>query len=693
MTDRGRDRAVLVLAALAALAVYLTAHLLFPHHSTNHDEAVYLQQAALLLDGQLALHPPVATSFRPWFFYTDGPALYPKYTPVPAAVFAIGAWLGDARLALGAVGAAVVGLSMVLVRDVFDRRTAILTGVFVVASPLFLINTAVFLPYAPTLAFELAFAVAYFRADRSGSHRWAAAAGVAIGIAFFARPFTAVLFSAPFVVHALWTLRSLDPRPPPVTTAAFGMGGVVVALAYNGAVVGDPLVFPYEAFAPRDGLGFGRREILGYSRQYTPRLALRANAEVVTVFFTRWVVAGLVGTVLAAVGLVALIGRGWRRPSAVGDGGHTTPDTRGYQLVLAVLLLSVIGGNILFWGNLNILGRLSIPSDGLIRYLGPYYHFDLVVPVAAFAAHGVRALVGRTRRAIRDRMDPSRARVTTAAFVAATGLVVAGSAGGVLAVPVGDNADTSRQLAAAYEPFQDRPLDGALVFLPTPYGPWLNHPFQKLRNDPGYDGATVYALRERQFEVVDAFPNRTYYRYVYRGRWAPTTGDSVVGGLQRVDLHRGERVAVTMAIEVPASAESVTFELSTDQGRTYYVPAQLREDTNVTIVLANDTARLTGAGVAPTGGAASGIRVGARDTVELRAFVDFGTGGFDYRLVTPVARDDGSIRTLTPYTEVCFDLRNCGGEAASLPGETPGASIETSTRTASPARVRPGGGS
>ncbi|HKJ58060.1 MAG TPA: glycosyltransferase family 39 protein, partial [Halobacteriales archaeon] len=282
-----------------AIGVYV-----FPYLSVNHDEAVYLQQAAMLLEGQLYLRPPVPEAFRPWFFVRDGAAFYPKYAPVPAAMFATGELVGSARVALAVLAAAATWLTYAVVAEVFDRRRGLLAAAFLVASPLFLIQSAVFLPYLPTAVLNLLFAFAYLRADRTRSHRWAAVAGAAIGLAFFARPYTAVLFAAPFAVHALWTFRTPD-RPTVLrqsVTAVLGLAGVAVTLSYNALLTGSPFVFPYEAFAPLDGLGFGRRALLGYSVEYTPGLALRANAEVLWTLFARWVAAGPLGTGLAALG-------------------------------------------------------------------------------------------------------------------------------------------------------------------------------------------------------------------------------------------------------------------------------------------------------------------------------------------------------------------------------------------------------
>ena len=175
------------LAAVAGGAVLAVAVALFPYHSLNHDEGVYLQQASMLLDGQLFLRPPVDGAFRPWFFVESERGLYPKYGPVPAAVFAVGMALGEPRLSLAVVAAASTALVVALGRRAFDRPTGLAAGGLLVAAPTFLFTSSVFLPYAPTFCLNLAFAAAYVRGCRERSVAWAAAAGLASGLAFFAR--------------------------------------------------------------------------------------------------------------------------------------------------------------------------------------------------------------------------------------------------------------------------------------------------------------------------------------------------------------------------------------------------------------------------------------------------------------------------------------------------------------------------
>ncbi|NHN58709.1 MULTISPECIES: glycosyltransferase family 39 protein [Halorussus] len=689
--DRRRFRLlVTALAALAGAVVFLVATELFPYHTVNHDEGVYLQQAAMLLEGQLSLSPPVPESFRPWFFVRDGGRLYPKYAPVAAAMFAVGELLGGYRLSLALIAAGSVALTAAVAAEAFDRRTGLLAGAFLLASPLFLIDASVFLPYAPMTFWNLVFALAYFKSARSETwdagnrrtHGYALLAGLAIGAAFFARPYTAVLFAAPFVVHALfalWTGPSADRLTRLSLTALGGLAGVGAALGYNAAMTGSALTFPYQAFAPEDGLGFGHRQLLGYERTYTPALALRANAEVVRLLFTEWVVGGAVGTLLAAVGVGVFLGR---------VDFDRTPDFTDAQAraVLAGLFFTVVAGNVYFWGNLNVLGDLSAPGDGLVATLGPYYHFDLLVPTAAFAARGaLLALDGVDSVAVRRFGDPNRARWLTAGAALVGVVLLAAATAGVLAPTVSENADITREYRQAYQPFDDRQLSDAVVFLPTPYGDWLNHPFQHLRNEPGFGGETVYAASDGpdDLAVVAAYPDRTHYRYVYRGEWAPGSGDPVEPALRRVRAVRGERVTANATLGIPDYATDVSARLSTGDEVAYYAFDGTPSNLSVSLRVANGTARLAGPSVAPVGENAS-VPVAREDTVVAQVFVGRTAGGFSYRLELPVRRANGTVAALSPVREACVVPANCNGAAAYVANAVPeGVRMETSLRAAS----------
>jgi hypothetical protein len=662
--------AAVALAVVAAVASWTISTAVFPYHSTNHDEAVYLQQAAMLLEGQLFLQPPVEGAFRPWFFVESERGLYSKYAPPVAGVFALGELAGAYRYALPAVSAANVALLYGVVREAWDHRTATVAAVALLASPLFLVHSGVFLPYAPTTTLNLAFALAYFRAERTGSVGWAALGGLSIGVAFFARPYTAVLFAAPFIGHAVWTLREpleafVDERTvTPVVgrraaTAGLGLLGVATTLGYNAVVTGDPLLFPYQAFAPMDGLGFGHREILGYEQHYTLWLALRSNAEVVGTFLLDWAPFGAAGSLLAAAGLFVTRFRGWT----------------AQRSLVAGVGASVVVGNLAFWGNRNVLGGLADHSDGLITNLGPYYHYDLLLPACAFAAVGLLAGVDWIRARAGSRFDGRRAAAVAVAVVLVASAVLGSSAAVATDAKLEANAGPTEHYEAAYEPFEPEPPENAVVFVPDPYGDWLNHPFQALRNDPGFDGDTVYALGDHAAEVAGEYPNRRLYRYSYRGTWTPGAGDPVEPVLREVEVASGETLSVDAGFGLPSWAAGATVTLVSGDNRAFYTlpDAATRESATLSLVVADGQVVLEGVPTASGEQSNADPGVPLDGDVAVEVFVDGGYGaGFTYRVGVPVAVVSDGYRSMTPSLELCTDLRACGGAATYVEGAGPG---------------------
>jgi hypothetical protein len=672
-----------LLAVSTGIAVFVLASTVFEYHSTNHDEAVYLQQAAMLLEGQLELAAgPLADAFRPWFFVDDGGSLYPKYSPVPAALYAISmAFAGEPRVTLAVVAGANTGLVYLLGAAVADRRVGVVAALLFALSPMMLLTSATFLPYAPTTLFNLVFAVAYLRGHRTGARRWAVVAGVATGLAFFARPYTAVLFALPFVAHAGYTVLTalsrdgLRPLPDPAVrqalTAVFGLGFVALTLAYNARLTGDPLLFPYEAFAPMDGPGFGRRRILGHSIEYTPGVALEANGYVLWYLLTRWIAGGLLGAGLALTGVGVLL-TAWRRQSA-GDAGESSTDggssteselgcTPGF--LLAGLFVTVPLGNLFFWGNYNVLATLSDPTNGLVSQFGPFYHFDLLAPIAVFGALALVAGCRRFAPALASGLGGRPARASLVGLVAT--LLLVGAVSTVLvATPLERNAAHTEKYEQAYEPIESATFENDLVFVPTPYGDWQNHPFQVLRNDPEFDGPVVYALDREpagDFEVIDAYPDRDVHRYTYRGEWTPDADERVQPKLEPLSVRRGETLDAEAVVGVPDNVASAQVRLLTESDdRIGYNIPDPGETVTVSWSLDADGATLTQV--------SESVSLAETDTAVLRITLVQPDGStLTYRQEATVRTTGDTVEVVwPPERTVCPLTTDCGRDGTYLP--------------------------
>jgi hypothetical protein len=721
----------LALALLAGVVVFVLASDLFAYHSVNDDEGVYLLQAAMLLDGQLFLRPgEFGLAVRPWFFVVDettavadagavgGPGsadlrLYSKYSPGAPAIFALGKLAGDVHLALAGVASGTTYLTYRLTADFTDRATGLVAGLLLVGTPLFLITSSVFLSYAPATVLNLAFAVCYVRAVRRRDLGWALAAGIAVGLAFFTRQYTAVLFALPFIAHRLWALwrarrvwrsepsgrsgggvgrglatnRVRETLLLSLAVALPGLVFVALTLGYNAVVTGDPLTFPYKAFGPEDGIGFGERELLGYDRDYTPALAASATVALLAELGGEWTAAAPLGTGLALVGggwflWSAVIGSG--REIGAGENPDPAPDhlpNRTLGLLILGLVPTVVLGNAYFWGTLNGL------TNGLIDLLGPYYHFDLLLPLSAF---GAVALVRgwRTLRAtLHSRFDRRTAVAGLLAVLLVSAPVLAVAESRAVGDPVSENRLRTENLATTYEPIRETEFDRAVVLTADPYGDWQQHPFQYLRNDPGFDGPVVYATEddpERDLRVLTA-TNRTPYRFTYQGAWtgATTPVESVLRELRVVS---GESVSAETTLGVPEGMRAVSIRLVSEDGSARYETLRVGNGSNETGSVGDRNAitvawRLTPDAVQVTnvppasdpGSVGVPTPPGASEVELIVTFVDGAGGSVTYRQTVTVGAPEAdagasgeterSVEAIwPPETVVCELQTDCGSE-------------------------------
>ncbi|ELZ74766.1 glycosyltransferase family 39 protein [Haloferax volcanii] len=744
-TRTQRRLAALCVSLLVGLVVTWLAVDLFPYHTVNDDEGVYLTQAAMLLEGKLFLYPGRLTeAVRPWFFVVQetpsapgGVQLYSKYSPAVPALFAVGLAVGLPNLVLGAIAAISAALVYALAADAFDRTTGVVAAGLLGLSPLFLLTSSTFLAYAPTTMLNLGFAVCYVRAARRDSSGYAVVAGALVGAAFFARPYTAVLFALPFIAHSLWALATARRAGTGwvvfrryAAIALPGLAFVGLTLAYNAVVTGDPLTFPYIAFAPRDGIGFGERAILGYEVVYTPAMGVETAAEALDLLVTQWGPMGWLGTVAAVVGLGVTARRWWghetgrnlrgsarRRHHGLGgrDRAFTELSDDALACVVAGVFASVFVGNAAFWGTHNGL------RNGLIDLLGPFYHFDALVPLAVFGAAGVVAGARLLRRLAHRRFSASEARGVVFSVLLVSALFAGGVTVGAVEDPYDENRLRTENLAATYEPlldagFEQPPLTPsvpgvdagglsggdsriglgggsaapgnetkALVFHPDPYGDWSAHPFQALRNDPGFDGPVMYAIdggAERDFAVLDA-TNRTPYRFTYRGTWTGAV-DPVEPELTRLDVLAGERVDATTTLGAPEGTNTASVRVETDEGYARY-DATTAENLTVEWSVSSAGVAVTNRPLA-AGPERLSVPAGASEVDLVVTYIgDFGET-VTYRQTATVERSGDEVRVVwPPETRVCRLTTDCGSEREWVGPDgdyLDGVSVETDARVA-----------
>lgn len=519
--------AVAVAAAIAAGWAIGGSLVVMPHLSVNYDEPVYLLQADALAHGRLFPPAPEPTaSFAPWFGVESDGAWVLKYTPVHAGILAVGRLLlGSERASLGALAAGAVVLVYLLGREVLgDPRRAVAASLLLLASPLFLIQSMTFLPYLSNVVLLLAFATAYLRGNRTGAALPLLAAGLALGLAFFSRPFDAVLFAMPLI---LWSVLR-QPRATKALAARVGwltlgaLGPLVVMVWFNVRSTGHPLHLAFSLIDPLDKLGFGpRRMILSTDPlSYTPWVAVRTLARYAAVF-TVWSAGGLL--------LVGLFIAGLRRAT-------------GPQRALAAVAVSIPFGYLFFWGPAH--------RPGITSYVGPFYYMPVVIPLSILAVRGL----GRVARWSR----PLTA-CLLAGMAVASGVVVGGA--------VRQNLSHTAVAERVHRPIIEANLDRAVVFVPA----WhLLIPFAFTRNDTKFDGPIIWALDrgDGNLSVSDAFPDRALYALDVPDQLgaegfrpqSPLGREGV--GLQRLERVRAPQMEWALRVEHRTNLPVVSLEVS-----------------------------------------------------------------------------------------------------------------------------------
>jgi hypothetical protein len=392
--------------------------------------------------------------------------------------------------------------------------------------------------------------------------------------------------------------------------------------------------------------------MLHYDRVYSPLLALNANATLLWELATRWTVAAPLGTVLALVGLGSL---------REGADEAARLDDRTLRVLLAAVALSVAVGNVYFWGSLNVLGELGDPTDGFMGSYGPYYHFDLLLPLSVFGAVGLRRVVGVARSALAgsDRLDGRQARALAVVALLVAVPVAGGAQVAALDGPVERHAESTDHYQRVVDPIRDHEFEDGLVFVPRAFGPWLSHPFQMLRNGGSLEAGDVLYAQDRgaagDFAVLDAYPERTPYRFTYRGEWGPGPR-RVTPTLQELTVRAGASHELTTTVGAVGRLSSVRVEVGEE------VVARVPEGDG-----ASHTVRWTVRDNAVSYDGATVDLDGPTEVAVLVTYAQEGGATLTYRQEVSVDPTGEGVELLWPgETRVCRLTTDCGTEGTYL---------------------------
>lgn len=509
-------RFVLVLGLLAAAVALVSNQWIYPDYSWNRDEPVYLWQAHLLQNGQLTSSdggfPAV---LQPWLSANEDGRFFSQYPLGWPLALLVGQAIGLPVLTLVASAVLAVVGAYVLAHEITrDRRTAGLTGVLLLASPIIAIQAGVYLTYLFALGIGTLFAATFLKGVRTGSRRRIAISGALLGVIVITRTYDAVVWAGVVSVYVLATehrrWRSLLRLIPPLIAAAVPF--VVLQLGHNWYLTGHPLEFPITAKDPLDRFGFGDRRLMPALAPYGYGLWEASRATVKNAFFTPWFLAGAyLGVIVAAYG------------------ARKAPDRRATWLLLGIGVGFPIA-YFPFWG--------THVSSLTTRLSGPIYAIPAYVPLCILMAQGLIALARRSPRAAG----------------AAVALIV------IITVPVGvgrlgRNQELSRIQAVWSESTDDLEGKAIVVSSPSEYVLFLDPTGRNSIDLEAQD--TIYAVDADAslIDLLEAHPDRDAYLQradVPTADLAPSEDTAPYEvGLVPLELVRSDVVRVTMRVQAP----------------------------------------------------------------------------------------------------------------------------------------------
>lgn len=213
------------------------------------DESAYIFQARIFSAGHLTAEAPIAKAadhgatledFRVQHHIIAGDKWFGKYPPGWPAILAMGVALHAAWLVNPLLGLLILIITYRTAALVFDRDTARLANMILVASPFFLLNCVDFMSHTACSVFIAGATYFFFVYRYSARISSFTALSVLIGMACLVRPYTAAFAGVILCGTCLWAARREIARLLKLMSisAAAGAATVAALLFYNRLLTG-----------------------------------------------------------------------------------------------------------------------------------------------------------------------------------------------------------------------------------------------------------------------------------------------------------------------------------------------------------------------------------------------------------------------------------------------------------------------
>jgi len=273
----GADRFAWTSATIATVLSAALAVLVYDRHPHVQDEVKYLLQARYFAHGMLAMPaPPVPAAFDLFLFDVGPRGWYSVVTPGWPIILAIGEVLRVPWLVNPLLTGVNVVLAYVLLRSLYDLRTARVATLLLVSSPMHIFLGMTYMAQTSTLTCALLAAVLVQRSRREERASYAWLAGVVIGICSIVRQLDALIVA---FVLGLWAIGLGGKRLKFSSIAGLVLGTALSAsfiLPYNAWFTGKGTVFPIMEYLDRlygknaNAYGFGPDRGMGWALDPNP---------------------------------------------------------------------------------------------------------------------------------------------------------------------------------------------------------------------------------------------------------------------------------------------------------------------------------------------------------------------------------------------------------------------------------------
>lgn len=492
-----------LIATCLALALYLAVGYIGGRGFTPHlhDEFAYIFQARTFALGRLSLPAPPIPEFFESFHLLTEKVYASKYPPGQALVMLPGVLLGFPILMSAMLSAGSLLLFYLIVKPLQNRECALICLVVFALSPLQIQLAAIHLSHTSSLFFLLLFVYLSGIAREKHKGLCAFSAGAALGIAFLVRPVTALAVGGPFVIWDIWTtIKDAEPakirikKIVHIFSSAFAFMLIAGLLfAYNFAVMGDPLSFPWveyaEKYIPMDALGFHQDQ--------GPQTALQLNLSPLMTEFNR----DYVEPLKRQYSFWRAVRQFWfqRLPDTI----YMSDDS----FCLAAFLPFAFVVPLTSKEKVFLASAFSLFFAHFFYYGGiPRYHFEVVPILIYFFVKG--ALIF------------SRTLVTNASPFLQRFILFHLMSGVIVALPYNllNEFNSKRYFTRYHAEFRElvRRLDDSPKLIFVRYKPEHEYHYDLINNEPDLKNSKaiyVHDMGERNQELMRVFPDRSFYRF------------------------------------------------------------------------------------------------------------------------------------------------------------------------------------